>query len=59
MKRCIICKRESSILYDGICKKCLGEGANVSLMSSISDKDDEMVKRIEQRASEGKIVRLM
>jgi hypothetical protein len=59
MKRCIICRKESVVLHDGMCKKCLGEGGNISLLSAISDKDDKLIKNIEDRVAQGKIVRIM
>ena len=58
MGKCMICRKEAE-LHDGMCKKCLGEGANISLLNSISNKDDAMVKMIEGRVAEGKIVRLI
>ena len=58
MGKCMICKKEAK-LFDGMCQKCLGEGANISLLNSISNKDDAMVKMIDDRVAQGKIVRII
>ena len=59
MGKCLICRKEKKALFDGICKECLGRGANISLASAINDKDQELIKNIERRASQGEVVRLM
>ena len=59
MKRCLICKKEKSQLYDGMCKDCLGKGANMSLMGAIRDQDQNLIKKIEARAKSGQTVRII
>jgi len=59
MPRCIICRAEKEKLYDGVCQKCLGEGGNISLLSAIGEKDNKLIKHIEDRVKQGKIIRLM
>jgi len=59
MGKCFVCRKEKGKLYGGICAECQGEGANISLLSAIQDKDKALVKKIEDRVKEGKIIRLM
>jgi|TARA_R100000501_G_C2524347_1_gene50150 hypothetical protein len=56
---CIICRKRKAKLFDGVCKECLGKGANISLMSAIQDGDKELIKNIEARSKAGNIVRIM
>ena len=59
MKRCIFCRKEKAVLHDGVCTKCLGKGANISLMSAIQDQDKNLIKKIEDRSKQGEIIRLI
>jgi|TARA_Y100000310_G_scaffold59038_1_gene54359 hypothetical protein len=59
MRKCIICRKDKSKLYDGICEECLGKGANISMLSAIQDDNKEVMRKIEKRVAQGKIVRLM
>ena len=59
MTRCLICRKEKERLFDGICRECLGKGANISLMSAIEDQDKNLIKQIEAKAKAGQIVRIM
>ena len=56
---CFICMRKHQRLLNGICSKCVGGGADMSLQQAIQNKENVIIKKIEDRVKQGQIVRIM
>ena len=56
---CFICMRKNQRLINGICSRCIGGGADDSLYEAIKNKDDVLIKKIEDKVKAGQIVRIM